>query len=195
MTYFWTLFLTCWLFVVGAFALAFCAKAEPVYVDRCSGIYIGKNYVLTAGHCVEGQTSTFVKRDQEDDQAWVAQVIWTDHRRDFALLQTEVNLDIKATKVSCEYPKMGQHFKLKGWPAGEYAETLSYIAGEKKKRFVWPVSYFVAGPGFYGHSGSGLYNQITDTVDLILVGGLIGSGLMIAIPIAEICPFIPSEIR
>lgn len=183
------------------------ARSQPVYVSGCSGTSLGNGYVLTAGHCVEGQNETQLKRDSLDTDYWTAKVVFTDHRRDFALLKVDDHFtvdadgkatkdvtpfDVTATKVGCEYPKMGQHYKIKGWPAMVgYTEVIGYIAGPQKKRGPWDVSYVMVAPIFYGNSGSGGYNQITDQVEIVVVGMMPGTSLALVIPTAEICNILP----
>lgn len=202
---------TALMLLFGAIGLALvagrCAKADPVYVGGCSGTSLGNGYVLTAGHCVEGKTETVLKRDSLDTDYWTAKVVWTDHRRDFALLQVAdffavdaegketkgtTTFDIASSKIGCEYPKMGQHYMIKGWPAlVGYTEVIGYIAGPQKKRGAWDVSYVMVAPIFYGNSGSGGYNPVTDQVEIVIVGMMPGTSLALVIPTAEICNILP----
>jgi hypothetical protein len=195
------------------------ARSSPVYVMSCSGTYLGKGYVLTAGHCVQGETETILRQDAptdaDDKSGWTAKVVLTDHLHDIAIVKFDKvrvknmkpngtvewndepiteTLPFAVTKVGCTFPKMRQHYVMKGWPAGMYAETIGYIAGDRKKRAYWPESYLIAVAGFFGSSGSGVYNQITDTVDGVMVGMIPGSGLMIMVPTAVVCNIIPREI-
>lgn len=212
------------LFLAGVILLAArCAKAEPIYVNKCSGVYIGEGYVLTAGHCVVGETETILRKDKvkEEDEdtdkgGWTAKVVVTDHLHDLAIVKfdkimtkkTEKDKDewkpeaikdplpFTATKVSCDYPKMMKHYVIKGWPAfAGYTEVIGYVAGDKKKRGPWDVSYVVVAPIWFGNSGSGAYDQITDRVEMIMVGLVPGSTLAIGVPTAEICSFLPREIK
>lgn len=172
------------------------AEASPVYVDGCSGVYLGKGYVLTAGHCVQNAVETSVAVDSDSDTKWTAHVVLTDHRRDVAFLQlTEPkSAPFSATKLSCNVPSMRQHFMMKGWPNGIYSESIAYMGGRRKAYGPWPDAILVIAPGWFGSSGSGLYNQITDTVDGIVVGIVGRAPIMIAVPVAAFCDIIPRPI-
>lgn len=207
------------LLIAAGAALVFpgLAKAEPVFVDnRCSGTYLGNGYVLTAAHCVRGETETILRKtpaiEEDDNGGWTAKVVLTDHLHDIAIVKFDKvlvkndksewkpqeiisPLPFTATKVSCEYPKLRQHYVMKGFPAGQYVETIGYIAGDKRKVGPWPVVFPFVGAGYFGSSGSGVYNQITDTVDGVTVGIILGSGILFMVPTAEICGIIPREIQ
>lgn len=195
--------------VGAAFFFPGLARAAPVYVEDCSGTYIGGGYVITAMHCVRFKTETTIKVDKEAEGGWTARVVWTNDYHDIAMLkfakelvkkdgqwipgEDYKSLPFTATKVGCTYPKLHDTYKMKGWPAGMYTEVDAIIVGDKARRGHWPVTYFIASAGYSGSSGSGLYKDSSTTIYGVVVGMIPGSGLMVAVPTAEVCSIIPRD--
>jgi len=199
------------------------AKSEPVYVENCSGVYLGHGYVLTAGHCVE-QSDLFVskanpeRKDNESVEKYTALPVFVTPGRDYGLLRLDKALvkttkqerddddkgkfkeaplgtiPFQPTKVSCEPLKLGEPLTFKGWPAGEYVETTGVVASPVGEHFMWRVSALVQGAGFFGSSGSGALNA-QGQVKGILVGTLQGSGLYVILPTNDVCNILPREIQ
>lgn len=198
------------------------SRSEPVYVAGCSGVYLGKNYVLTAAHCVDDPDALFVAINREDEtQKYSAVPVWVLPQKDFAvilldkqyarkaekdeakdsdrgdykLVEIKEPVSWKATKVSCAYPELNRHYTVKGFPgAAGYTEVDSYIASSKGKHAYWAVSYVAVAPIYFGNSGSGAYNA-DGSVEALIVGMVRGTSLAFFVPTAEICNILPSELR
>lgn len=219
----------CWLvaaglFLTGALILfARVASAEPVYVNGCSGTYIGEGYVLTAGHCIS-MDSFVAKTNPENDEPgtttekYTVQIVWVAggdyglYKLDKALVKRSKTeredaddddkfkkeaikaIPFTATKVFCGDLKIGEKLHVSGWPAGQYTEFDAVVASPKAKHMLWPKSYLAASPGFYGSSGSGMLNAQGEVAG-ILVGGIVGSGVLAFVPTSEICTILPREIK
>lgn len=167
------------------------ARAEPVFLGNCSGVYLDKGYVLTAAHCVESSTIA-VRASDDSDDIYTAKFVTMNPFKDFALYKIEQSdVILKPSKIACYEPKMRQHFMVKGWPAIlGYTEVIGYVAGNKTSIGPWEEGYPIIAPVYYRNSGSGVYDLNEDVIGIV-VGGIILAGLNVMVPATAFCDSLP----
>ncbi|MBS1960159.1 MAG: trypsin-like peptidase domain-containing protein [Bdellovibrionales bacterium] len=158
----------------------------------CSGSLIGKNLVLTAGHCVESmdecQSTSFVfgyavnkrgeyPKDVAQSNVYKCSNILHTQRvgsgADFAIVQLDRDvvghqpLKLAKSRTSNEITK-GTKLVMIGHPAG----LPTKVDDGASVRDASPNGYFVANTDSYGgNSGSAVFNQTTGEIEGVLVRG------------------------
>lgn len=158
----------------------------------CSGSLIGKNLILTAGHCIESmqecQGTSFVfgyavnKRGEyprevaQNDVYKCTNILHTQRvgsGADFAIVQIDRDvvgrtpLKVAKNRVTSEITA-GTKLVMIGHPAG----LPTKVDDGAKVRDASPNGYFVANTDSYGgNSGSAVFNQTTGEIEGVLVRG------------------------
>lgn len=162
-----------------------------------SGVYIGRNYVLTAGHVAEGFATVTVTHPGTSGfwvDSWEANVVWVDKVRDFALLRIKaVSLPdtMPAAVLACKMPELNAPIDIVGWPLNlGRLTTHGYVASDDAVRGPWQHSFVAVAPITFGNSGGPAYDADGKLMGLV-VGIVDGTSLSLIAPVAPICDELP----
>jgi S1-C subfamily serine protease len=143
---------------------------------HCTGVWISRDEIATAGHCVEsedvadpvGQKAMYVVqrevREVMDDPAAVhmAKVVAFDKDHDVAIIKADLNglTGHEVADLASEMPGLGEHVYSVGHPRGmywSYAEgTVSAYRGDESSGIGEVVQ--VNASVWYGNSGGGVFD-------------------------------------
>lgn len=137
-----------------------------------SGVYVGNGLVLTAGHVGRGQTVVTLKLDNGTAQA--ADVTWVNDTYDVAALRPVRPQDMRASRLSCRAPAVGEVITAAGSPGQEdNLHIPGAIVGAERKSGPWG-SVVVASLNMTGGiSGGGVFDKYGEVVGIV-VGGQLG---------------------
>jgi S1-C subfamily serine protease len=172
---------------------------NPNYFDvkvYCSGVWVGKDSILTANHCVEGIAENLeVEADsvkihyivgdevsnisEEPYGIHLGQVIARDTEHDLALIRAFGDKAIPAhgiAVVASESPGIGEELTIVGHPRGFYFTSIHASVSQYRKDLPGaPISgpwLQVEGPVWFGNSGGGAFD---DSGHLVGIASLITS--------------------
>ncbi len=92
-----------------------------------SGVYLGKNIVLTAAHVVGTETQVAVHGQNKRQTA--GRVLWVAKEFDQALLYIDAEIGVAASELSCAPTQIGQHVVAIGNPLNiEFARSHGTVA-------------------------------------------------------------------
>jgi S1-C subfamily serine protease len=163
----------------------------------CSGFYIGGGRFLTAGHCLESQT-TFEIRLENGETAAASRVIYSPpgspSGMDFGVIwvdKPEFTQNLRIPSLACgKTLAVGTELQIESFPANlGRMTTWGRVAGLPSPWEFWkrPV-YRLHASATQGSSGGMIVLDGTDVVVGILVGGLPrNQTLIVAVPIDEVC--------
>jgi S1-C subfamily serine protease len=151
-------------------------------------------YFLTAGHVTQSSKTFYLKTSKGFVQT--AKTIWTSTQSDWGLLHTKglKYMDLPKTKLNCEAPKQGENISNISNPAEmEFVVVKGYIASKAQKKLgQWKEVFPMVLPGFFGSSGSPVFNEKNEVIGNF-VGALNTGAIAIMEPLYKICDILPPK--
>jgi S1-C subfamily serine protease len=183
------------LVTLGAFAQAghhADLASATLYIDtdtgHGSGVHIGRGYVLTAYHVIDGETN-LIAIDTKGAKHGL-EVLWGNKAYDVAMLRVDDAKQLATRALSCRYLNQGEDVAFEGNPLREaYTITYGKIARSEigpVAKATWPRANLVSGPILPGMSGGPVIDKHGYAVG-INVGGFPGFDLNVIVPGRVIC--------
>lgn len=139
---------------------------DGTLMPYCTGVWVGEDKILTAGHCVTEEMIVYGVKDDEDEAIGrVSYVVDVEEDLDLALLVSDPRSTPKhPTAVLADDVWDGQHVNIVGHTTGlwwSYMEgvvssTRSNITNGGKKL---PKSLQISSPAWFGNSGGGAFDD------------------------------------
>lgn len=167
--------------------------AVKVTVDRGrgSGVYIGRGYVLTAAHVVDGAKTVLVKAQRGN--AVTGEVLWSNTDYDVALIRADLR-GVRPAYLSCRDAAVGDAIEAIGNPRDlDFVHTYGQVAGgarpiEQFKRLT--IASMLIVPGM---SGGPVLNRAGEIVGLASAVRIERLGMMSG-SMVPISYFVPSSV-
>jgi S1-C subfamily serine protease len=159
-----------------------------------SGVYIGKGLVLTAGHVASNDEPLKVVANGTN---YAAKVLWVNKEHDLALLEIPTDAPIKAAKLACREPIVGERIFSEGSPLNVgYIRVPGWVAGTTRLWNENTVTPLIA-PVLWGMSGGPVYDEAGDILginDMVTLGPVYGMGGQIGVSAEDIGWMVPSSV-
>ena len=181
------------------FLLAACVSRSPLpYVEpassvhfesavaSCTGISIGKGYVLTAGHCISPLTAQV--------EEYPANLVWHNRSVDVALFHVPGLESAPFSELACRDPKIGEEAMIIAdtkWTRNIYVfgkvSSVVYLRQNRQPLVLFDMR------GAPGNSGAPIYD--TEGRVIAMVVAVISSygDIVAAVPSSTLCVLIESE--
>lgn len=166
----------------------------------CSGVWVGKNKILTAAHCVDDKPVAFymVKDDIGADIVRMAVKLRVDENSDLALLMAdpETTPAHRTAELSKEKPWAGQKIYIEGHTASMWW-TFSEGVVSSNIRTVFEdgktPAIQISAPAWFGNSGGGAFDDNGDLVGLCSWLSVKGPNLTFFVPNDELKEFLKQK--
>lgn len=163
-----------------------------------SGVYIGNNLILTAAHVVTGAKDGKVKIKTEGGNILPGVVLWTSKERDIALVRTTGTLGLRAARLSCTTPQIGDIINARGSPGPiEFFTAWGRVSGTIRSFGPWFEAVTTDMTVVMGMSGGPVFNTRGEVVGLAVgvlstpMGfGVSLTGVGFVVPGSTICPLL-----
>ena len=160
-----------------------------------SGVYIGRNVVITAAHVVAGDKDGIVDVKSKDRKLFKGTVLWQSPEYDIAAVRVDDIEGVEAAMLSCSEPNVGDEIMVVGNPLGRWFLTSwGKVSGKSEKLSRWHSLVTLDISIAPGNSGGPAYNKYGEVVGIVVNGmiarlGLGGSfiGFQGAVPGKSVC--------
>lgn len=156
-----------------------------------SGVHIGRGFIVTAWHVVEGKESMTIRDSAGHEQPGT--ILWANKAYDLALIRVDKYADISVSRLACDGRlSIGTTVQAVGNPLSlQFIHTWGHVASEIETRDRWKASYIADMTVAPGMSGGPVLDKEGRVVG-ITVGLSVLSSMMSASPLA-IAYIVPSS--
>lgn len=149
--------------------IAIMSEDTVVRLPICSGVWISKDLILTAAHCVESENERLVftystMEGYSTGDYGKATLVGIDEKIDLALLLAPGSADHPITSISSELLAPGDEVNIVGHPVGyDWTYSLGHISAIRKNQS-GPIGKIekiiqISAPMWMGNSGGGAFDS------------------------------------
>lgn len=145
-----------------------------------SGVYIGRNLIVTATHVIRTEKSVKIKT--ELGEILTGEVLWANQKYDVALIRTPTPQNVHASHLSCTVPASGDDVMLRGNPTiVEFVTAWGKIAGTVREMLPWASVVPTNAAIIPGMSGGPVFDKAGNVVGISVGVLTVPTGLSVSL--------------
>jgi S1-C subfamily serine protease len=161
-----------------------------------SGVYIGSGLVVTAAHVVANlKDNKITIKTESGNLLKEAELLWVNTARDIAVIKPKGTIGLKAAKLNCGTPALGDNIMARGNPGPmEFFTSWGHVSGPMRENGKWLESVSTDMTIVMGMSGGPVFNDAGEVAGIV-VGALTApmgfgvslTGVGLIVPGSTIC--------